>query len=180
MDPAMPATPAAPETPPPAPPTPVVPTPPETVAAAPRKSKWIIIAAVAGLLVLFAGTVVVVILTQPKPVPAPVSTTPLIPTATTPAAPVAPAPQPVNQIPLSVTAPLSNTTVRVANLRVSGTTAPSADVSVNETDTKADATGKFSATITLSEGDNPIIITAMDENGNASEQEITVIYEPTQ
>lgn len=82
----------------------------------------------------------------------------------------------VNQITLSVTSPSNNTTVTSPSVVVKGVTLPGADVSVNEKDVVAGASGAFSATLTLEEGDNYIIVVAVDPDGKVAEQELTVTY----
>jgi hypothetical protein len=86
----------------------------------------------------------------------------------------------VNQITLSVTAPANNATVSVASVTVKGMTLPGADVSVNEKDVVAGANGAFSANLSLEEGDNYIIVVAIDADGNVAEQEMTITYTPAE
>lgn len=88
--------------------------------------------------------------------------------------------QAVNQITLSVTSPSNNTTVAVPTVTVKGVTKAGADVSVNEKDTVAGQSGNFSATITLEEGDNYIIVVAVDADGMVAEQELTITYTPAE
>lgn len=59
---------------------------------------------------------------------------------------------------------------------VRGRTLPDVEVFVNEFETKADAKGNFSLRVTLEEGENPLVISAGNENGEA-EVEKTVYYE---
>lgn len=59
---------------------------------------------------------------------------------------------------------------------VRGRTLPDVEVFVNEFETKADSQGNFSLRVTLEEGENPIIISAGNESGEA-EIERTVYYE---
>lgn len=84
----------------------------------------------------------------------------------------------VNQIKLVVLTPKDKAVVKTSSVKVTGQTVPSIDVAINELNIKSDTKGNFSANLTLSEGDNPIIVSAFDAEGNSSEQEITVIYEP--
>lgn len=84
--------------------------------------------------------------------------------------------QPVQQIPLTVTSPLNNSSVSSSSITVTGTSVPDAEVSVNDTNTTADNKGIFSATISLDPGDNVIDITSNDASGNYSEKELTVTY----
>ncbi len=85
---------------------------------------------------------------------------------------------PVNQINLSVSAPVNNSPVTTPSILVSGKTVANADVGINDTEIKADGKGNFSATLTLDEGENTIVVVASDVNGNASEQDLTVTYNP--
>ncbi|MBI5613701.1 hypothetical protein HY947_02145 [Candidatus Gottesmanbacteria bacterium] len=80
-------------------------------------------------------------------------------------------------IKLTVSSPVTGSTVKAAKLTVKGITSPGADVSVNETDTKADSSGNFSASVTLDEGENTLIIVSSDIDGNYSEQEVIVTYD---
>lgn len=86
----------------------------------------------------------------------------------------------VKQITLSVSSPKSGATVRSANLAVRGKTKARAEVFVNDMETTADAVGNFSANLTLEEGENYILVVAIDEMGNAAEKELTVTYDPGQ
>lgn len=86
--------------------------------------------------------------------------------------------KPVNQISLQITQPTNGQVLSAATVNVTGKTVANAEVSVNDKDLKADATGNFSLAVNLDEGDNPIMVTAFDADGNTSEQEITVTYQP--
>lgn len=79
-----------------------------------------------------------------------------------------------NKISLTVTSPAAGTTLNSANVTVKGKTAPNAEVFINDASTKADANGNFSLTLTLDEGDNNLVITANDSDGNVAEQELSV------
>ncbi len=81
---------------------------------------------------------------------------------------------------LNIVEPKNGAVVSNSNLKVSGKTAPNAEVFVNDKELRADSTGNFSITVALDEGDNSIIISANDDNGNFSEQELTITYEPSQ
>lgn len=90
-------------------------------------------------------------------------------------------PQPtIRDIALSVTSPKDGEVVSSASVIVKGTTVPNADVFVNEKDAKADAKGNFSVPILMDEGDNYIVVTVTDMDGNQAEQDIAVIYEVQQ
>lgn len=102
-------------------------------------------------------------------------------TPSQPAAPSQPSQTPAqNQISLTVISPTNGQQVSTATLVVKGKTVPNADVAVNDKDIKADASGNFSTTISLDEGDNEILVTASDANGNSSEWSGTVTYTPAQ
>ena len=85
-----------------------------------------------------------------------------------------------NQIPLSITTLKDGDKVTTASLLVSGITSPAADVNINGTDLVANSSGKFSTTLTLDEGTNSVYVTAVDQNGNVSEWNANVTYEPAQ
>lgn len=106
-----------------------------------------------------------------------------------PEVPVAPLPAPAVKIPvatpsaasqilLQITQPIDGQVLSAATVNVTGKTVANAEVSVNDKDLKADAMGNFMTTLGLEEGDNPIMITAFDADGNMSEKEITVTYNP--
>lgn len=80
-------------------------------------------------------------------------------------------------IKLTVSSPVSGSTVTKASLTVRGTTTKGADISVNETDTVADTNGNFSAVITLDEGENLVFVVVSDSEGNYAEEEISVTYD---
>lgn len=79
---------------------------------------------------------------------------------------------------LEVISPKNQSTVTSPSLVVLGQTQPKAEVTVNENELTAGSNGAFSQKITLEEGENYIIVTASDEDGNYVEKEIAVIYEP--
>ena len=88
-----------------------------------------------------------------------------------------PSPLPtVSEIPLTITSPSNGSSVTTTTLIVRGVTSPKADVFVNDSSVVADAQGNFTAQVTLDEGDNTIVVTANDANGNYSEKDITVTY----
>lgn len=78
---------------------------------------------------------------------------------------------------LSITSPTSDSTVTSPTITVKGKTAPSAEVFINEKDTVADANGNFFVMLTLDEGENLIIVTANDDEGNSAEKELVVTFE---
>lgn len=81
---------------------------------------------------------------------------------------------------LDVSSPADGLTVTASSLTVKGKTAPGAEVFVNERETVADAQGNFAVTITLDEGDNYIVVSANDQDGNSAEKELTIIYDTSQ
>lgn len=83
-----------------------------------------------------------------------------------------------NQIKLNVSYPTNGTVVNTSSITVKGQTVPSGSVFVNDKELKADSQGNFSTTITLDEGENTISIAANDDQGNSSEVEMNVTYNP--
>lgn len=95
---------------------------------------------------------------------------------TTPAGAI-PSPLPtVAQIPLTITAPLNGSSVTSPTLIIRGVTSPKADVFVNDAQVTADVQGSFIVQVTLDEGENTLVVTANDANGNYSEQDLTITY----
>jgi len=115
----------------------------------------------------------------PKSEPASVVAPPVKPIAPKPTTKIPTLPQPtkISQIKLTVDTPTDRSVVSAMIINVSGSTVPLADVTINELALKADAAGKFTTRLTLVEGDNPVVVTAVDANGNYSEQELTVTYQ---
>lgn len=86
----------------------------------------------------------------------------------------------VSQIFLQVDEPADNATVSGTSVKVSGKTIANAFVFINEKELKADAQGNFSTTVALEEGENYILVVAVDNLGNSAEKEILVNLESTQ
>jgi len=86
----------------------------------------------------------------------------------------------VAQISLTITDPTNNSTVTTPTLSIKGVTLPKADVFVNDSEVAADAQGKFTVQVTLDEGENTLVVTANDANGNFAEQDLTVTYNSAQ
>jgi hypothetical protein len=86
----------------------------------------------------------------------------------------------LSQIALKITSPVNGAVVGTSELTVRGVTLAKADVFVNEAETTADAAGNFTAKVSLDEGENYILVTVNDADGNAAEQEFTVTYQPTE
>ena len=92
-----------------------------------------------------------------------------------------PTPMAIKQeIPLSITSPDNGSTVKTQTVTIKGKTVPNGDVFVNDTKAAADSQGNFSSAITLDEGENTIILTANDVDGNSTEMELVLNYEPTE
>ncbi len=77
-------------------------------------------------------------------------------------------------ITLSVTSPVSGATLSSGNITVKGKTLPNAEVFINDQSTKADTEGNFSLNLTLDEGENNLVVTANDAEGNVAEQNLSV------
>ena len=134
-------------------------------------SKNVLLALIAVVVIALLG-IVGFILVKPKTVVAPEVVTVATPTPTP-----TPVVQNKNQIKLVVDNK-DGSIVKTNKVIIKGVTIPKAEVFINDLELVADAKGNFSGTITLEEGDNPISIIAVDENGNSSEEEITITYEP--
>lgn len=80
------------------------------------------------------------------------------------------------KVALTLDSPTDGQTVTSPTLTISGITSPLAEVFVNDTETKADSKGRFSTRVTLDEGENIIVVTVNDQEGNFVEKEITVTY----
>lgn len=141
-----------------------------------KNSSWFLPALLAIIVLLALGIGLLVFTTNRN---APVITqqtgeTPVSPTVTPePTKPVTL----VNQIFLEVTSPLDKSVVATASVVLKGKTVPKAEVSVNDQTLTVDNQGNFSTTINLEEGDNYILVSANDENGQYSEKEILVTYQ---
>ena len=81
---------------------------------------------------------------------------------------------------LTISTPVDGATVKSSSIVVKGKTKAHAEVFVNDAETKADANGNFSVAMTLDEGDNPIVVSANDADGNVAEKELIVYYESGQ
>lgn len=138
-------------------------------------SKNVLLALIAVVIIALFG-VVGFILVKPKAVVAP-AVTPVITPTPTPVPSPTPTPTVKNEIKLVVDNK-DGSIVKTNKVIIKGATIPKAEVFINDLELVADALGNFTGTVTLEEGDNPISIVAVDENGNYSEEEITIIYEP--
>lgn len=82
-----------------------------------------------------------------------------------------------SKISLFVSSPQNNSTVTSSTIQVSGQATNSQEVWVNDQQLSSTKDGSFNTTITLDEGENIILITSGNENGDSEEQELSVIYE---
>jgi len=106
------------------------------------------------------------------PLPSQIETTPKT-EATPTLLPTGVKPQPFF---LELTAPKEGTTVNVGRIEVAGRTNPDSEVFVNEEQVYPDQNGNFYKGVTLQEGENYIVVTAGNEQGD-SEIERVVFYE---
>lgn len=137
-------------------------------------SKNVLLALIAVVIIALFG-VVGFILVKPKAVVAPIIETPIVKVEITPTPTTTPVVQ--NQIKLVIDNK-DGSIVKTNKVIIKGATVPKAEIFINDLEVKADAVGNFSGAVTLEEGDNPISIVAVDEEGNYSEEEITITYEP--
>lgn len=82
-----------------------------------------------------------------------------------------------SEITLTISSPVNGAMVTNPAITVRGTTKPGAEVFVNDVQAKADTSGNFSAKLTLDEGDNPIVVSVNDADGNVAEKELNVVYD---
>lgn len=82
-----------------------------------------------------------------------------------------------SEISLTISSPVNGATLTTETVVVRGKTKPNAEVFVNDETTVADTSGNFSVTLTLDEGDNPIVVSANDTDGNIAERELIVNYD---
>lgn len=75
---------------------------------------------------------------------------------------------------LAVTTPLTGAVLKSKVITLTGKTSANAEVFVNDKSTKADANGNFSLVVTLDEGENSLVVTANDSDGNVAEQTLSV------
>ena len=91
-------------------------------------------------------------------------------------------PKPANEVPkpalvLVVSSPANGAVVSTGSVTVKGTTTLGAVVVVNDVDVDVLADGSFSQVVTLSEGENVIVISASDEWGIEKDVNLTVTYQ---
>jgi bacillopeptidase F len=82
-----------------------------------------------------------------------------------------------NQAQLVIADPKTNITTSLPNYTIAGKTSKNAEITVNNQNLDADGQGNFSVKVSLDEGDNYFLISAVDENGNSSEQEVMITYQ---
>lgn len=81
-------------------------------------------------------------------------------------------------IKLTIASPTDGTVVFDPQVTIKGKTTPGAEVYANDVKVIADNNGNFSAQISLTDlGDNPVVMFAVDQNGNYIEENITLTYE---
>lgn len=153
--------------------------PPTDPSDQPKKSVSKAVMLSVGLLIVGAFSAVLLVATM-KPGDTQTSANtptqaPSLPTST----PVVTAPETVDPN-MTITSPQSDAVVTTESVVVSGKTFPRAEVFVNDTEIIADAVGNFTTSVDLEEGENSIVITANDQEGNIAEQEITVTYTPAE
>ncbi len=85
----------------------------------------------------------------------------------------------ISEIALTVTSPVNGTTVTSSKVTVKGKTLPKAEVYANEAEGVADSAGNFALSVALDEGENSIIVTAVDVDGNVAETEVVVTWSET-
>ena len=85
----------------------------------------------------------------------------------------------VAQITLMVTDPKNQSVVSSSPIVVKGQTVANAQVFVNDAETKADSSGYFSVSLSVDEGENEIIIVANNDEGEYTEQSLTITLETT-
>lgn len=79
-----------------------------------------------------------------------------------------------DEVYLNIGSPTNGETLKTANVTVRGETTIGGDVFVNDKETKADEDGVFSVDLTLDEGQNDIVVTVNDDQGNTTEQTLSV------
>ncbi|MCX6704327.1 MAG: hypothetical protein NTZ07_02675 [Candidatus Woesebacteria bacterium] len=80
-----------------------------------------------------------------------------------------------DKISLIITSPKDGDVLGSTNAAVKGKTASGAEVFVNDQEGSADANGNFSISIGLDEGENKIVVSVNDGEGNVAEQELNVV-----
>lgn len=77
---------------------------------------------------------------------------------------------------LQISSPVNEQKLTSPSVKVIGKTVPGADIFVNDIEVLPDKNGNFSTSINLEEGENPILVSAGNENGDAT-IERTVYFE---
>jgi len=78
------------------------------------------------------------------------------------------------KISLVITSPKAGSVLNSTNVVVTGKTVPGAEVFVNDKEGKADKNGTFSISIGLEEGENQLVVSANDSEGNVAEENLAV------
>lgn len=83
---------------------------------------------------------------------------------------------------LSITSPAAQEVVSTKSVVVTGTTQPSATLTItggkDDVISSADAAGGFSESVNLNEGQNDLVISAFDGNGNQVNKTVSIVYVP--
>jgi hypothetical protein len=93
---------------------------------------------------------------------------------------IVPAPKDTTAPTLTVTAPADKSTVNVDTVKVTGKATDDVGVTVvavNDVPVTLLPDGSFATTVTLTEGDNTIVVKAFDAAGNVATQTLTVTYQ---
>jgi hypothetical protein len=77
--------------------------------------------------------------------------------------------------PLAITEPRAGLRTSEGRMTVKGTTDPGCAVSVNGESATVDRKGKFSKDVSLEEGDNTLVVTAIDQGGNPTTRLVRVV-----
>ena len=81
---------------------------------------------------------------------------------------------------LEILSPVDGLITSIPTIVLNGSSAPFTEVQIDDKVIKADMYGNFSTKITLDEGDNEIVITANNEDGDYVEKTLLVVYEPAE
>lgn len=83
---------------------------------------------------------------------------------------------------LSITSPAAQEVVSAKSVVVTGITLPSATLTItggkDDVISSADADGAFTESVNLDEGQNNLVVSAFDGNGNQVNQTVSVVYVP--
>jgi len=83
---------------------------------------------------------------------------------------------------LVIATPSADEVISAKSAAVSGTTSANATVTItggkDDVITTADASGGFTEPVNLNEGQNDLVVSAFDSNGNQTNQTVSVVYIP--